>query len=63
MNYAAVFLAFILGCAAIFWYVSGKQYYSGPVIEAQAEDTDSNLNNYSRPSPPYRHKEKDEIMV
>jgi uncharacterized membrane protein SpoIIM required for sporulation len=42
MNYASVFLVFILGCAAIFWYISGRRYYSGPVIEAQAEEYDSN---------------------
>jgi hypothetical protein len=42
MNYASVFLVFILACAAIFWYISGRRYYTGPIIEAQAEDYDSN---------------------
>jgi len=42
MNYASVFLAFILGCAALFWYISGRRYYTGPVVEAQTEDYDSN---------------------
>jgi hypothetical protein len=42
MNYAAVFLVFILGCAAVFWYINGRRYYTGPVIEAQAEEYDSN---------------------
>jgi amino acid permease (GABA permease) len=42
MNYASVFLVFILGCAAIFWYISGRRHYTGPVIEAHAEDYDSN---------------------
>jgi hypothetical protein len=42
MNYASVFLLFILGCAAVFWYISGRRYYTGPVVEAQAEDYDSN---------------------
>jgi hypothetical protein len=41
MNYAAAFLAFILLAATVFWYIGGKSYYSGPIIEAQAEDTDS----------------------
>ena len=41
MNYAAVFLVFILGCAAIFWYAGGRRYYTGPIVEAQAEDEQS----------------------
>lgn len=41
MNYAAVFLAAILGAAGIFWYTSGRKYYSGPLIEAhEAGDVD-----------------------
>lgn len=39
MNYASVFLVFILGCAAIFWYISGRKYYSGPVIEAEGYES------------------------
>ncbi|KAK4940994.1 polyamine transporter tpo5 [Elasticomyces elasticus] len=35
MNYAIVFLAFILLCAAVFWYLGGKRYYTGPIIEAE----------------------------
>jgi hypothetical protein len=42
VNYASVFLLFILGCAAVFWYISGRRYYTGPVVEAQAEEYDSN---------------------
>jgi hypothetical protein len=38
MNYAAVFLVFILLAAAVFWYVGGRRYYTGPVVEAQADD-------------------------
>ncbi len=60
MNYASVFLVLILGCAALFWYISGRRYYTGPVIEAQAEDTDSNHHNYSGLD---SQKEKDKAMV
>jgi hypothetical protein len=42
MNYASAFLVLILGAAAIFWYTNGRKYYSGPLIEAQVEDGDSN---------------------
>jgi amino acid transporter len=41
MNYAAVFLVFILVCSLVFWYISGRRYYTGPIIEAQAEESDS----------------------
>ncbi|KAH8789334.1 amino acid/polyamine transporter I [Hyaloscypha finlandica] len=39
MNYASVFLVLIPGCAAIFWYISGRKYYSGPVVEAEGYDS------------------------
>ena len=39
MNYASVFLVFILACAAIFWYISGRKNYTGPVIEAEGYDS------------------------
>jgi amino acid transporter len=34
MNYAIVFLAAILVVALIWWYVGGRKYYTGPVIQA-----------------------------
>lgn len=36
MNYAAVFLVFILGASTVYWYISGRKFYHGPLIEAQA---------------------------
>ena len=38
MNYASVFLVFILGAAAVYWYVSGRKFYHGPIVEAQMDD-------------------------
>jgi amino acid permease (GABA permease) len=38
MNYAIVFLSFILFCAGVFWYIRGKKYYTGPIIEAEIGD-------------------------
>ena len=35
MNYASAFLVFILGSALIWWFISGKKYYTGPLIEAE----------------------------
>ncbi len=48
MNYAAVFLVFILLLAMLFWYTNGRKYYSGPLIEAQHEETDSNSDGHVR---------------
>ena len=38
MNYAIVFLAFILLSAMVYWYISGRKFYSGPLIEAEIQD-------------------------
>ncbi|KAL9579287.1 MAG: hypothetical protein Q9212_005196 [Teloschistes hypoglaucus] len=41
MNYAIVFLAAILVFAAIFWYLTGKKFYTGPLIEADIDENAS----------------------
>jgi hypothetical protein len=51
MNYASVFLAFILGSAALYWYISGRKFYHGPIIEAQLEDNDSQSDQISGVKP------------
>jgi hypothetical protein len=38
MNYASAFLVLILVAAASYWYISGRRFYTGPIIEAQAGD-------------------------
>lgn len=38
MNYASAFLVLILGAAAIYWYISGRKFYHGPIVEAQMEE-------------------------
>jgi hypothetical protein len=38
MNYASVFLVFILGAAAAYWYISGRKFYHGPIVEAQMDE-------------------------
>jgi len=43
MNYACAFLVLILGAAAIYWYISGRKFYTGPIIEAQVEDETAEL--------------------
>ncbi|CZR62084.1 probable amino acid permease 2 (AAP-2) [Phialocephala subalpina] len=58
MNYASAFLALILGAAAIFWYIGGRRYYTGPIVEAQAEDERSGIES---PTSEQR-KEKDDVV-
>lgn len=38
MNYAIVFLVFILFCALVYWWIRGKKFYTGPVIEAEVHE-------------------------
>ncbi|TQS34912.1 hypothetical protein Golomagni_04685 [Golovinomyces magnicellulatus] len=38
MNYAVAFLALLLVLAWIFWIVSGKRYYTGPVVESLEDE-------------------------
>jgi amino acid transporter len=38
MNYACVFLIAIFAASTIYWYISGRKFYTGPLIEAQVGD-------------------------
>jgi len=41
MNYASAFLALVLLSAALYWYISGRRFYHGPIVEAQFEEEQS----------------------
>ncbi|KAI4237410.1 MAG: hypothetical protein L6R40_005902 [Gallowayella cf. fulva] len=41
MNYAIAFLGAIVIFSAFFWYIVGKKYYTGPLIEAQMDENAS----------------------
>jgi len=41
MNYASAFLVLVLGACSVYWYISGRKFYTGPLIEAQAEEVAS----------------------
>lgn len=42
MNYAAAFLVAITVAAIVYWYVGGRKWYTGPLIEAEVvQDSDS----------------------
>ncbi|RMD42079.1 hypothetical protein DV735_g3057, partial [Chaetothyriales sp. CBS 134920] len=45
MNYAVAFLVGILVAAAVWWYASGRKWYTGPIVEAEAEVTDIESRN------------------
>ncbi|PYH44572.1 amino acid transporter [Aspergillus saccharolyticus JOP 1030-1] len=45
MNYACVFLVFVLLFALVYWYISGKKFYRGPVSEAVVDDSLSESNS------------------
>ncbi|RFU32326.1 hypothetical protein B7463_g4027, partial [Scytalidium lignicola] len=55
MNYAAAFLVLILLAAGIYWYISGRKFYTGPLIEAKAQDDDAS----SGPHPAIETDKKD----
>jgi len=59
MNYAIVYLGGILAFAAVYWYIQGRKFYTGPLIEAEVE-LDSNSDD--RGEPP-NYKEKQEANV
>jgi amino acid transporter len=50
MNYAIAFLGFILLCAAVYWYLGGKKFYTGPLIEAEIheEEVISSLEEHEK---------------
>lgn len=40
MNYACAFLGGILITALIWWYLDGRRWYKGPLVEAEVEEVD-----------------------
>jgi hypothetical protein len=41
MNYASAFLVLVLLFALLYWYLRGRKFYHGPIVEAVAEDSQS----------------------
>jgi hypothetical protein len=63
MNYAIAFLGLIFVFAAIYWVVSGRKFYTGPVIEADiAEAPRRDLNDDSS-AEQSRKERNDEAMA
>ena len=38
MNYAIVILGFIFLCAGVYWVISGRKFYVGPISETEVID-------------------------
>lgn len=41
MNYAIVYLVAILFFSMLYWVIRGKKHYTGPLIEAEVNESDS----------------------
>jgi len=61
MNYAIAFLAAILAFSAIYWYIAGRRFYTGPLIEADINE-DSSQTRSSEDVVEKRMQEKGEIV-
>jgi hypothetical protein len=49
MNYAIVFLVAILIASTAYWYIGGRKWYTGPLVEAQlVNDSDADSNNKAK---------------
>lgn len=48
MNYAAAFLIGILIAAAIYWFISGRKFYTGPIVEAEVIDDSSSGSDIAK---------------
>lgn len=64
MNYAIAFLGGILIFSAIFWYISGKKSYTGPLIEADVqENASSDIKNGSGSSGEFARDDKRPVDI
>jgi amino acid transporter len=61
MNYAVVFLVFILLASMFFWYVGGKTYYTGPLVEAEVAGQDGGSGGSILESTPSEEKKAADI--
>lgn len=48
MNYAIVYLGGIFAAAAVYWYVSGRKFYTGPLVEAEVAFEDGGSSEEER---------------
>lgn len=46
MNYASVFLVAIYVAATAYWFAGGRKWYTGPLVEAEVNDSDSSQTGH-----------------
>lgn len=63
MNYAIVYLAGILAFAGIYWLVQGRKFYTGPLIEAEVNEEDSQAERSSDDVVDKRTKEQGSFIA
>jgi hypothetical protein len=51
MNYASAFLVLVLLFALFYWYLRGRKFYHGPIVEAVAEDSQSDTGVMTHEKP------------
>lgn len=47
MNYAIAYLMGILIVSVIYWFIHGKKFYTGPLIEADINEANSQVGRSS----------------
>ena len=60
MNYSIAFLGLIFAFAAVYWIISGRKFYTGPLIEAdiaEEDSGDSKLRDERGSSEEHSHKD------
>jgi len=62
MNYAAAFLGLIFFFATIYWYIRGKNFYTGPLVEAIVDESDSQNSREKAVGEDYGRRDNKETM-
>ncbi|KAK4963514.1 polyamine transporter tpo5 [Elasticomyces elasticus] len=63
MNYAIVYLGGILFFSLVYWFIRGKKFYTGPLIEAQPGEGDSQQSRSSNEEEINRKTEKEGQVI
>jgi len=62
MNYAIAFLGAILAFSLLYWFIAGRKFYTGPLIEADIGEDSSQTRSSEEDVVDKRTAEKGEII-
>lgn len=62
MNYAIAFLGAILAFSLLYWFISGRKFYTGPLIEADVNEESSQTRSSEEDVVDKRTAEKGDII-